>query len=93
MAGKAAKPLTLTIPDVLADELKSVSEDYLLELLERGLREVKIDRALELYGRGGMSFGAAAERAGVSIPELARSAYARGLQPPFSSKTLREELG
>jgi predicted HTH domain antitoxin len=89
----AAKPLTLTIPEVLADELKSVSQDYLLELLERGLREVKIDRALELYGRGGMSFGAAAERAGVPASDFARSAYARGLLPPFSSETLREELG
>ena len=29
----AAKPLTLIIPEVLADELKSVSQDYLLELL------------------------------------------------------------
>lgn len=91
--GMAAQPLTLTIPEVLADELKSVSQDYLLELLERGLREVKIDRALDLYGRGGMSFGAAAERAGVPVSDFARSAYARGLQPPFSSETLREELG
>ena len=89
----AATPLTLTIPEALADELQAVSQDRLLELLERGLREVKIDRALELYSRGGMSFGAAAERAGVPASELARSAYARGLQPPFSSETLREELG
>ena len=89
----AAEPLTLTISGALADELKSVSQDRLLELLERGLREVKIDRALDLYSRGGMSFGAAAERAGVPTSEFARSAYARGLQPPFSSETLREELG
>lgn len=87
------KPLNLAIPDALADDLESASHDYLLELLERGLREVKIDRALELYGRGGMSFGAAAERAGVPISDLARAAYARGLQPPSSSETLREELG
>ena len=76
----------------MARELKSLNQDFLLELLERGLREMKIDRALSLYGRGGMSFGAAAERAGVPQSELARHAYARGLEPPFSPETLSEEL-
>ena len=52
----------------------------------------KIDRALSLYRRGGMSFGAAAERAGIPQAELARHAYARGLEPPFSPETLSEEL-
>jgi predicted HTH domain antitoxin len=89
----AEKPLTLTVPDALAHEFETASQEFFLELLERGLREVKIDRALELYRRGGMSFGAAAERAGVPISDLARYAYARGLQPPFSSETLTEELG
>lgn len=54
--------------------------------------EVKIDRALDQYSRGGMSFGAAAERAGVSQSDLARYAYARGLQPSFSRESLAEEL-
>jgi hypothetical protein len=62
-------------------------------LLRRGLREIKIDRALDLHACGGMSFGAAAERAGVSRSELARHAYVRGLEPPFSTATLAEELG
>jgi hypothetical protein len=29
----------------------------------------------------------------VSRSELARHAYARGMEPPFSSETLAEELG
>lgn len=32
------------------------------------------------------------EHAGVSQGELARQAYARGIVPPFSAKTLEEEL-
>jgi len=88
----AATSLTLTLPNSLAHEFESLSQDFLLELLERGLREMKIDRALSLYRRGGMSFGAAAERAGISQSELARHAYARGLEPSFSSETLSEEL-
>ena len=53
----------------------------------------EIDRALDLYTRGSLSFGAAAEQAGVSCSELSRHAHARGLEPPFSAVTLAEELG
>ena len=86
-------PLTLNLPDTLAQELGTANQEFLLELLERGLREKKIDRALDLYIRGGLSFGAAAERAGVSRSDLSRHAYARGLEPSFSPETLVEELG
>jgi predicted HTH domain antitoxin len=86
-------PLTLNLPDTLARELGTANQELLLELLERGLREMKIDRALDLYSRGGLSFGAAAERAGVSRSDLSRHAYSRGMEPPFSPETLAEELG
>jgi predicted HTH domain antitoxin len=87
------EPLTLTIPDSLARELDSVEEGLLIDLLERGLREFKIEQALDRYRRGGISFGAAAGQAGVSRSEFARQAYARGMEPPFSAETLAEELG
>lgn len=85
--------LTLTLPAPLARELGSATQDFLADLLARGLREVKIERALDRYARSGMSFGAAAQEAGVSESELARYAYARGMEPPFSAETLAEELG
>jgi len=84
--------LTLTIPTPLAQELSSANQEFLAGLLERGLREMKIERALERYARGGISFGAAAAQAGLTQTELARIAYARGLEPPFSPETLEEEL-
>jgi len=77
---------------MLAEELRAASQDFLREVLERGLRELKIERALELYAHGGYTFGAAAEHAGVSQSDLARHAYARGLEPPFSAETLSQEL-
>lgn len=83
--------LTITLPASLAHELGSATQDFLADLLARGLREVKVERALERYARGGMSFGAAAQLAGVSQDDLAR--YARGMEPPFSAQTLAEELG
>jgi hypothetical protein len=84
--------LTLSLPAPLAHELGSATQDFLADLLARGLREVKVERALERYARGGMSFGAAALQAGVSQTDLSRFAYARGLEPPFSTQTLVEEL-
>lgn len=88
----APKAVTLHLPDGLAQELKSANEDFLVEVIERGLQAMKIDRALAQYARGGMSFGAAAYQAGVSQSELSRHAYARGMEPPFSDDTLAEEL-
>lgn len=83
---------TLNIPDSLARQINTANQDFLIELLERGLRSLKIERTLDQYARGGISFGAAAQQAGISQSELARHAYARGLEPPFSDETLREEL-
>jgi len=88
----STKALTLNVPTSLAQELDSAGQQFLVELLERGLRELKIERALQCYVQGGMSFGAAAHQAGVSQSELARHAYARGMEPPFSAETLAEEL-
>jgi predicted HTH domain antitoxin len=85
--------LTITVPAPLAQELDSVSQEFLVQVLERGLRVLKIEQALDRYARGGISFGAAAHQAGVSQSELARHAYARGMEPPFSVETLTEELG
>ena len=88
----SGETLTLSLPAPLAHELGSATQDFLADLLARGLREVKVERALERYARGGMSFGAAAQQAGVSQTDLSRFAYARGLEPPFSAQTLAEEL-
>ena len=85
--------LTLTLPAPLACELGTATQDFLADLLARGLRDVKVERALDRYAQGGMSFGAAAQQAGVSQGDLARYAYPRGMEPPFSAQTLAEELG
>ena len=88
----STESVTLAVPDSLARELDSIGEGLLIDLLERGLREFKIEQALDRYARGGVSFGAAARQAGVSRSEFARQAYARGMEPPFSAETLAEEL-
>lgn len=88
----ATKALTLTLPDSLAQELDSTSQEFLVQVLERGLYELKIERILEKYAQGELTFSAAAHQVGVSQSELARHAYARGMEPFFSAETLAEEI-
>jgi hypothetical protein len=88
----SVESVTLKLPPELAKALNEASQEFVVDVLERGLRELRIERALEQYSRGGISFGAAAQKAGVTQAELARQAYARGMEPPFSDETLAEEL-
>lgn len=85
--------VTITVPSSVAEELHSASQDFLVDILVRGLHTLRIEQALQLYGQGGISLAAAAEKARVSQAELARYAYAHGMEPPFSAQTLVEELG
>ncbi len=88
----SSKPMTVTVPPSLARYFGAASGDFVAEILERGLRQWRIEKALERYAARDISFGGAAEKAGVSQGELSRHAYARGLVPPFSPDTLAEEL-
>jgi hypothetical protein len=89
----STQTITLKIPSSLAQELNITSDIFLVDIVERGLRDFKIDMALEQYSRGHISFGGAAEQANVSQSLLARYAYAKGMEPPFSAATVTEELG
>lgn len=84
--------LTLDMPTELAEELAAANQQFLVNIFERGLRDFKIERALVRYAAGGMSFGAAAQKAGISQSDLARHAYGKGMEPPFSDEMLKEEL-
>ena len=84
--------IVVEIPPSLAAELGAANQQLVADLLQRGLRDLHMEQALERYKRGGISFAAAAEQAGVSQPELARAAYVRNMEPPFDETTVAEEL-
>ena len=87
-----AETITLNLPTSLARELSEVNQDFVLDILAWGLRQFKIERALEQYSQGGISFGAATQLAELSQADLARHTSAQGLEPPFSEQTFQEEL-
>ena len=87
------KALTLEVPDHLARQLDEAQSGFIVRMLELGLRQHRIEQVLDQYKQGGMSLGAAAHMAGVTESEMARYAYAYGLQPSYSEETLAEELG
>jgi hypothetical protein len=84
--------LTVQVPDRLAKELSEASQEFIAEMIELGLRTRKIEQALTEYARGELTIGAAAHLAGITEGDMARHAYARGLEPGFSEETLAEEL-
>ena len=84
--------IVLEVPETMAQEWAIVTQDFLAEILQRGLRETRIERALARYRLGGMSFAATAEAAGGSQAELARQAYIRNIEPPFDAEMLDEEM-
>lgn len=85
--------MEISLSGRLASELDQVGREHVTELLERGLKAFRIDRALDQYSDGGVSFGEAARLAGITQSELARHAYARGIEPRTSEEMLVEELG
>lgn len=82
---------TVEIPDNRLGELDGY-KDRLGELLLLGLSQIKTQESLYLYKRGLVSFGRAAELAGLSQKELMRQARANDIGPRWSEKMVEEEL-
>ena len=84
--------ITLEIPDELASELH-IDQARVKELVLLGFSQLKIQEALTLYKRGIVSFGRAAEIAGLSERELVRHARTYAIRPRWDEEMRREELG
>ena len=74
------KTITVRLPDHLAEELPE-DEASISEVLKLGSKQMKIEKAIERFKKGGMSLAKAAELAGISIREMIPVAYAHGLEP------------
>jgi predicted HTH domain antitoxin len=85
------KTITIRLPDTLVKELPE-EESSLVEILKLGVKQLKIEKALERYKKGGMSLARVAELAGISIREMIPLAYAHGLEPRYDEAILKSEL-
>jgi predicted HTH domain antitoxin len=85
------KTITIRLPDTLVKELPE-EESSLSEILKLGLKQMKIEKALERYKKGGMSLARVAELAGISIREMVPLSYAHGLEPRYDEALLESEL-
>ncbi|MCP3959680.1 MAG: hypothetical protein GY719_17670 [bacterium] len=81
----------ISVSDHLAAELPS-DPTLQSEVLELGLRSLRIRDALEAYRRGEGSLAYAAEQAGVSLREMVPLAYAHGLSPKIDPALLEGPL-
>jgi hypothetical protein len=83
-----AKPqISIPVPEDLAEQLPADPQDR-QQVLVWGLREWKIQKALQAYRRGEGSLAYAAQQAGISLREMIPLAYAHGLIPKVDSGDL-----
>lgn len=87
----AMKQVVLELSDDLAHQVGPY-QGRLEELVLLGLSQLKAQEALTLYARGIVSFGRAAEIAGLSRSEMIRQARALGIRPRWSEQMVEEEL-
>jgi len=76
------KTITIRLPDHLVKELPE-DESSIFDVLKLGLKQLKIEKAIERYKKGGVSLAKVAELAGISIREMIPIAYAHGLEPKY----------
>jgi uncharacterized protein UPF0175 len=82
---------TVEIPEERLPELEAY-KDRLGELLLLGLSQIKVQEALLLYQRGSVSFGRAAQLAGLTEPEMMQQARAANIGPRWTEAMVEEEL-
>ena len=77
----------------LPREAGGLSEEEIGQAVLIGLREMRIEKALMLLRKGGISVWKAAEIAELPLREMIEEARARGLEPRVTDEMLEEIRG
>ena len=88
---KIMKTITIRLPDYLIEELPE-EESSIYEILKLGLKQLKIEKAIARYKKGGVSLAKVAELAGISIREMIPIAYAHGLEPKYDESLVKSKI-
>lgn len=81
----------LEISEDLLREFDIKSTSNLKEIIEAGIKQMKIKKALQQYKEGNISIAKAAELAGISLREMMLQASARGIKPNYDKEMIEEE--
>jgi predicted HTH domain antitoxin len=76
----------------LTDRLQREKSDIMREALKIGIDEMKLRLALELYGKGGISFGRMAELTGLGYRELSLELRRRNVVFRYGEGRFSEEV-
>jgi len=87
------KVITMEIPERWFLGLDWDRTALVREVIQLGIHQFKVRRALEMYQAGAGSLGYAAEKSGVSKRDLIREARTWGIEPFFDEQAVSEELG
>lgn len=74
--------------DALAEDLHASRSEAIRRALDEGLRELKLQRAMQRYQAGDWTLARAAREAGVPLSRFARAAADRGI--PFFRYSVEE---
>jgi predicted HTH domain antitoxin len=85
--------ISIEIPQEWVQGLEWDQGILLQEIVQLGIRQIKVRRALDLYKSSNVSLGYAAQQVGIPKRELIVEARVRGIEPSFDEQTVREELG
>lgn len=83
--------ITIILPDYLVEKLPK-EESVIHRVLELGLKQLEIEKAIERYKKGGISLAKAAELAGISIRAMIPIAYAHGLEPKYDQSIIESPI-
>ncbi len=86
--------MTVKIPDNVIKEIKDIeeTESDITRILEAGIHQIKIERALSRFKQGNISLWNAAKIARIPLREMIIQASAYGIKPRFDEKMIDEEL-
>lgn len=86
------KSITMEIPEQWLEGLDVDRSLVMQEIIQLGVYQFKIRRALEMYLARVGSLGYIAEKLGLSKRQLVEEARQRGLDPFYDEQTVQEEL-
>lgn len=85
------RSFTIELPADLAAQMPKEQAER-QQIIQLGLKQLRIQKALKEYQQGGCSLAYAAKQAEVSIREMIPLAYAYGLEPGVDPDWLASEL-